>query len=361
MNKFIKRFPKQVDIALVIVGFSIGANFFVFLKLSGLDEIGFYEFSELNHFHWSAPSMAGLLIGVAFSLLEYRVFPLWASRVPHYAMILLRMTTFSMAMVTSLIIVHTFTDVVLEDESLSSSILQTREFLWSGVFISLFVYLMLLGMALNFVRAMGNRFGHGILFNYLVGKYREPVEENRIFMFVDLNGSTRIAELLGHTKYSRFLNKCFSDLASLLPKYDAEIYQYVGDEAVVTWNMNRLKDHTRPAFLFFEYERLLLENDEEYQQKFGVSPTFKASIHAGLVIVTELGIRRKELAYHGDVLNTASRVLELCSQMKKKLLTTAVLSDIFRKENSLSVHFVSDLVLRGKNNTTAVFCVEKET
>lgn len=360
MYKFVKKFPKQIDIALLVVGFSLGANFFAYLKFAGLEEIGAQISVDQVKFHWLTPSLAGFLIGIGFSLLEYRVFPKLSSKLSHIVLILLRMGTFSIAIVSSLVIVHVLTNVIFHGHSVAVSLGLTLQLIMSSLFPPLFIYLMFLGMALNFVRAIGNRFGHGILFNYLVGKYREPVEEDRIFMFIDLNGSTKIAERLGHTKYSRFLNKCFSDLASLLPRYDAEIYQYVGDEAVVTWNMRGLDNHTKPAFLFFEYERLLLRNETVYREKFGVFPTFKASINAGPVIVTELGLRKKELAYHGDVLNTASRVLEMCSKMKKRLLTTAVLSDIFKKDHSLSVQFVSDLVLRGKNNTTAVFCIEEE-
>ena len=359
MYQLVKRYPKQIDIALLVMGFSVGANFFAYLKLSGLQEIGAEMPANLDGFHWLTPSLAGFLIGIGFSLLEYHVFPPLSSKVSHSSLILLRVGTFSISIVLSLVAVHALTNILIQGHSPAVSAELTRQFLRSSLFPSLFIYLMFLGIALNFIRAIGNRFGHGILLNYLVGKYREPVEEDRIFMFIDLNGSTKIAEQLGHTKYSRFLNKCFSDLASLLPKFDAEIYQYVGDEAVVTWNMRRLDDHTKPAFLYFEYEKLLLKNEKEYLEKFGIFPTFKASINAGPVIVTELGIRKKELAYHGDVLNTASRVLEMCSKMKKRLLTTSVLSDIFKNDHSLSVQFVSDLVLRGKDNTTAVFCIEE--
>ena len=358
MKTLIKQFPKQVDVGLLIMGFTLGANFFVFLKLGGIQDLGI-DFSSLSEgFHWSNATIAGLMIGISLSVMEFKVLPLLPARLPCYLVVLARITLFSLSIVLSAALVHTLADLLYYGDSFAQSLSKTRQFIFSTFFLTLFIYLMLLGMSLNFLRAVGNRFGHGILINYLLGKYKEPVEENRIFMFIDLNGSTKIAEKLGHTKYSRFLNKCFIDLSSLLPKYDAEIYQYVGDEAVVTWNMNRLKDHTKPAFLFFAFERLLQRNEKDYLGKFGVPPTFKASINAGPVIVTELGIRRKELAYHGDVLNTASRVLELCNKLKKRLLTTSTLFDAFKKDQSLSINFVSDLVLRGKNDKTAVYGVE---
>ena len=237
MKTLIKQFPKQVDVGLLIMGFTLGANFFVFLKLGGIQDLGI-DFSSLSEgFHWSNATIAGLMIGISLSVMEFKVLPLLPARLPRYLVVLARITLFSLSIVLSAALVHTLADLLYYGDSFVQSLSKTRQFIFSTFFLTLFVYLMLLGMSLNFLRAVGNRFGHGILINYLLGKYKEPVEENRIFMFIDLNGSTKIAEKLGHTKYSRFLNKCFIDLSSLLPKYDAEIYQYVGDEAVVTWNM----------------------------------------------------------------------------------------------------------------------------
>ncbi|MBV6647437.1 MAG: adenylate/guanylate cyclase domain-containing protein [Cyclobacteriaceae bacterium] len=360
MLSLIKKYPKQADVALLVIGFSLGANLFVYLKLAGLNELGIYVPAEVYDINWVAPTFSGLLIGLGFSFLEYRLFPMLSSRLAHLWMSLLRLITFSCCIVGSLVLVHTLADLVVFGQILRSA-QETWAFLTGTLFITLYLYLMILGLALNFFRAIGNRFGHGILVNYIVGKYREPVEEDRIFMFIDLDGSTKIAEDLGHTRYSRFLNKCFSDLSILLPDYDAEVYQYVGDEAVVTWNMQQLKDHSKPAFLYLAFERLLERNRSNYEEKFGVFPTFKASINAGKVIVTELGQQRKELAYHGDVLNTASRVLELCSKMKKRLLTTSSLSRAFETNQRLTVQFVSDLVLRGKDHKTEVYEVYPKT
>ena len=47
-------------------------------------------------------------------------------------------------------------------------------------------------------------------------------------MFLDLVGSTKIAERLGHKTYSRFIRHCFHDLTDIVLRYKAEIYQYVG-------------------------------------------------------------------------------------------------------------------------------------
>ena len=48
---------------------------------------------------------------------------------------------------------------------------------------------------------INNKFGQGVFWNILRGKYNTPREEQRIFMFLDLNASTTIAERLGDKKY----------------------------------------------------------------------------------------------------------------------------------------------------------------
>jgi adenylate cyclase len=38
-------------------------------------------------------------------------------------------------------------------------------------------------------------------------------------------------------------------------------------------------------------------------------PEFKGALHGGNVVVSEVGKYKSEIAYHGDVLNTTSRML----------------------------------------------------
>jgi adenylate cyclase len=361
IDRWTQQYSKQIDIALLILGFTLGANYFALLRISGFREIGIDFSATYYDVHWSSPTLTGLLIGTSISLLEFRVFPRLLRGIRQPYRVLIRAAVSSLTIVANAALLYTVTDLLTHRYSFAYAAQQAGLFIISPTFITLFIFLILLGITLSFLRAVGNRFGHGILINYLLGKYREPIEEYRIFMFIDLNKSTSIAEQLGHVRYSRFLNKCFSDLSSLLTRYDAEVYQYVGDEAVVTWNMHYLKNQVQPIFLFFAFEELLRKQRAMYQEKFGVVPTFKAALNAGAVVVTELGTHRRELVYHGDVLNTASRVLELGSRTQKKLLVTSHLYPMLEGQEGFNVHYVSDLTLRGKSDRTTVYEVVPHT
>ena len=54
--------------------------------------------------------------------------------------------------------------------------------------------------------------GPGVLYKLLSGSYHSPKEDERIFMFLDLNNSTSIAEKLGPAKFTDFKNDFFSSM-----------------------------------------------------------------------------------------------------------------------------------------------------
>ena len=53
---------------------------------------------------------------------------------------------------------------------------------------------------------------------------------------MDLKSSTTYAEKLGHIKYSQLLQDFFSDLTDVVSQFNVQVYQYVGDEAVISWD-----------------------------------------------------------------------------------------------------------------------------
>jgi adenylate cyclase len=85
-----------------------------------------------------------------------------------------------------------------------------------------------------FFSEVSDNLGQGVLNNFLIGKYHKPREEERIFMFLDMKSSTTIAEKLGHIAYYKLLNDYYADITDAIIQTSGEIYQYVGDEIVVS-------------------------------------------------------------------------------------------------------------------------------
>ena len=80
-----------------------------------------------------------------------------------------------------------------------------------------------------------DKFGPITFVNFLKGKYLRPKCEECILMFMDLKSSTTIAQRLGEERYFNFLNHTFSIATPGILATIGEIYQYVGDEIVISW------------------------------------------------------------------------------------------------------------------------------
>jgi adenylate cyclase len=214
---------------------------------------------------------------------------------------------------------------------------------------------MLTSLIFLFIKISIEKFGKNNFLKMLLGTYKKPKEEARIFMFLDLKNSTGIAEQLGHFKYSEFIQECFYDLNSVVSKYDAEIYQYVGDEAVITWNLKKEKANNNCIMLFFAFEEQISSRVKLYKNKFGIIPEFKAGVHAGKLIVVEVGTLKKELAYHGDVINTAARIQSLCNSYNQRLIVSEFLLNRIKLHNLINSTQLGEIALKGKKEKINLF------
>lgn len=219
-------------------------------------------------------------------------------------------------------------------------------------------YFMLCSIFFTLIRVLNEKFGNGKLLYMLVGKYRHPVEEDKIFMFLDLKSSTTIAEKLGHRKYSKLIQDCFYDLNRILGKYSAEVYQYVGDEAVISWDFKRGLKNRRCVNLYFDYDRLLNRRARYYQKRYGLIPVFKAGVHGGTLIVTEVGSVKKELAYHGDVINTTARIQDECNKYGESLLISEELLNKMYLKPFYKTEKIGEIPLKGKQELTNIYSIQ---
>lgn len=231
---------------------------------------------------------------------------------------------------------------------------QTAPFFWNTV-----IYFVTTSIVFSLVRIVIDKFGKGLFLNILLGKYRKPREETRVLMFLDLKDSTKIAEKLGHISYSNFIQDCFTDLNSVLNKHDAEVYQYVGDEAVVTWTQKKGFKSNNCINLYFAFKAQLSKHHQYYTSKFGFQPVFKAGVHFGELMIAEVGTVKKEIAYHGDVINTAARIQSLCNTYDASLLVSEMVLQNIRQQALYKIESKGDIQLKGKEMSVAIFSVSK--
>lgn len=168
---------------------------------------------------------------------------------------------------------------------------------------------------------MIKKYSPGIFFDVLLGRYRHPQVEKRIVMFIDLKDSTPIAEKLGHVSYFRFIRQFIEIVSTALMQYHGRIYQYVGDEIVVSWiyTPENAKDCVSALI---ETRKLIQRNSEIFRRHFGIVPEFRVGIHIGEVTVGEIGILKKDIAMSGDTMNTTARIRSACSELNQQFIVS---------------------------------------
>lgn len=228
----------------------------------------------------------------------------------------------------------------------------------SNYTIALYVYGSTVSLLINFLKQVNKKFGPGILWKLFSGKYYSPRVEDRIFMFIDLKASTTIAEKLGHLRYSRLIQDCFYDVTDVVSRYKAEIYQYVGDEIVLTWELEKGIENDNCFRFFFEFKKKIESLCDYYKDKYGVVPVFKAGMNCGTVTVAEIGELKKEIAYHGDVINTASRIQDQCNEHNKPFLISNNLYRKMPRTGFFKIDLIGEMMLKGKLNPVAIYSVD---
>jgi len=159
--------------------------------------------------------------------------------------------------------------------------------------------------------------------NIVLGRYHRPRIEERFFLFVDIAGSTSLAERLGPVAVHRFLGNVFRLASDPVGDYRGEIYQYVGDELVATWTVADARTDARPIACFFAIVAALEDATPEFEREFGVAPRLRAALHAGRVICGEVGEIKRDIVFHGDVMNTAARLEQATRDLDRGFLASA--------------------------------------
>jgi adenylate cyclase len=209
----------------------------------------------------------------------------------------------------------------------------------------------------QFLLQINSKFGFGLLGNVIRGKYNTPKSENRIFMFLDLNSSTAIAEQLGDEKYHALLKDFFADITNPVLENKGEIYQYVGDEVVIAWDYEVGIENNNCVRCFFDIKQLIEKNQNRYTDRYGFVPSFKGGIHSGQVVAGEVGIIKREITYSGDVLNTTSRMLNLCRKFNAEVISSGNLISKLQLDNGYVTEQLGSIKLRGKDKEVTLSAI----
>ena len=210
-----------------------------------------------------------------------------------------------------------------------------------------------------FLLDVSEKYGQGVLRKTLLGKYHTARKEDRVFMFLDLKSSTTIAERIGEETYFDMLKHFYNITNEAIVNSQGEIYQYVGDEVIVSWNESEAISKTNCLDCFYKIKEAIANASAEFNNLYGVTPDFKAAIHTGSVATGEIGLVKKDIVYSGDVLNATARMVALCNHYNAALIISDVLLKKFKTSHNYNFQYLDSPDLRGKKTKLGLYSVTK--
>jgi adenylate cyclase len=201
--------------------------------------------------------------------------------------------------------------------------------------------------------------GPGVLMNFILGRYHKPREELRIFLFVDLVGSTELAERIAGTRFLEMLNSIYRHITEPIAEHGGEIHKYVGDEVIVTWRPKTGFADANCLRCVFAIEAQMRGLADFYERKFGHVPKFRGGLHLGPVVVGEVGDIKQEIAFLGDGMNTTARLVDLCREKQRAFVASAAVLERLTLPAGIVAEPLGDITLRGKSEPLPVFALTR--
>jgi adenylate cyclase len=307
------------------------------------------ETRRLSFFSFAFACIGIIVVGAEAFFLKnaFHRFPLWLSTI-------LRMSlTFLLFLIVSIVFLLAYFIF-----SYNGSFSQFEDVFLQGLFTPSFLMFMIDLGVLSFLSILmleiTDKYGPGGIRDLLRGHYNKPRNENRIFIFLDINESTTIAERIGHEKYFNMLKDFFADITDPILSNAAHIYQYVGDEVVLSWK-NTPVNKTRCLNFIKQANEAITKKEKYYQNLYGVAPTFKAGIHAGYVTAGYIGIIKKDLAFSGDTLNTAARIRSKCHELNSSFVLSNEFLDGLENYNDYNIREIGEMELKGRKEKEKLY------
>ncbi len=216
------------------------------------------------------------------------------------------------------------------------------------------VFAFAIGSVIATALALDQLLGHGVLMSFLSGRYHSPRNEDRAFLFVDLVGSTSAAERIGPIAFMDLLDRFIGDVDTALDRSGGRIERYIGDEVIISWRLDAQTDLRLAVDMVIRLGARLVGRADDYSNRFGIVPQFRAALHAGPVVAGEIGDRKREIVLLGDTLNTTARLEQACRDVGQTfLISEAALGHVANKVG-LDIEPLPPLRLRGKSEPVPV-------
>ncbi len=199
--------------------------------------------------------------------------------------------------------------------------------------IPLFISFAVVGIvAMRIVHFIGTE----TLFHLMVGTYHRPVLQQAVLMFVDINGSTALAERLGPLETRSLIGKFLFDISKPIIDNGGDIYVYKGDGLIALWSWTKAVRGNAVLRAVDAMFVAVRREQGEYRRLFGVVPDFRVGVHGGRVVVSEQGDTKRSIGIYGDTINVAARMEDAAkSHGVACVISESVAQALDRREDQL--------------------------
>ena len=347
---------------LIIISWMLLSNIIFFYDYTILKSVNGFDSNfdfEVSYKTFLIVSFIASIIGGVFAV---NMMEFWLRKYAFWKAVILIIVLYTVMafLVGTLGAIYYFTDylgLAIDSEALKAKI---SAFYLEGIFIKGYFTWLLIILITLVTLMINDKYGPGVFVDYLMGRYFLPKKETRIFMFADIRDATRIAESIGEKEYFNFLKDFFNDITPAIMQTKGEVYQYVGDEVVITWKMKNGLKKSNALHCYYKMKDIIKSKETIYTKRYGEVPGFKVGFHYGQVMVGELGKIKRDIAFSGDVLNTTARIQSICNQRGVDILASKAFSDILTKLPK-GVHRIEQesASLKGKAEKVAVVSFER--
>jgi len=302
-------------------------------------------------------SLIGFIGSIVVAVFEFRIFNPQYRKLSFLTVIILKIVLYFLAFIVIIIGVKGFIDSLFKGlgfwEYLKSE--EFRNFIINQDFDIILTYTLFFLIIITFTIQMTRKIGYNMLIDTIKGKYHTPMEEERVFMLLDLKSSTTIAEKFGSLKYHQFLNDFYSDITKCIISAKGNIYRYVGDEIMVSWEMKTGLQNTICLRTFFYINFEIKKQREKYLVQYGLVPEYTTCFHSGMIIAGEIGEVKSQVVFSGETLSELQKLKKASSVYQKNLIISETLINQIDIPNIYSKEELGCITLNGEEQNFKVY------
>ncbi len=190
--------------------------------------------------------------------------------------------------------------------------------------------------------------GRRVFISLITGRYRNPVEEERVFLFLDLVDSVSYAEARGDRETLRLLAALYAMMDPHVRRHGGAVDDYIGDAAMITWPLDKGLKRGACIHCVFDIMEDIARHEARWQRQHGRVPRLRAALHAGPVVTGEVGIDHRKITYFGNTVNIAARLEHLAKELNERVVISSDLIDRLALPRGMQAVDLGEHLVKGR-------------